>query len=223
MIQQCLGNALRSHGINRHVISVITQVIVDKKDPSLSNPTKPIGPFYSEKEAMHMLQNGYQLIHQPQGWRIVVPSPDPQGIVESKIINTLLDDNIIVIASGGGGLPVIEKEKWGLDGLEAVVDKDLASEQLAEAVKAQRFIILTDVEHVYLNYNTPDQTPLNKITLDEIKKYYKQDIFPSGSMRPKIQAAIRFLEQGGETVIISHIEKGWKAFQGKTGTIITKQ
>jgi len=222
MIQQCLSNALKKANVDRSVATLITQVLVDEDDPSFKNPTKPIGPYYNQKEALEMLKEGYQIMRQRDGWRIIVPSPDPKSIVEGEIIKKMLDDNIIIIASGGGGMPVIEKEGWGLDGLEAVIDKDLASERLAESIKAQLLMILTNVEKVYLNYDTPTQKEIDKITLSELKKYYKEGHFPSGSMGPKILAAIRFIESGGKKVIISHVDKAWEAFNGKTGTHITK-
>jgi carbamate kinase len=222
MVQQCLSNALRRERIDKSVIALITQVIVDPNDPSLTNPTKPIGPYYTETEALQMLKEGNQMTRLPRGWRIVVPSPDPVRIVEGETIRKMLDDDIIVIASGGGGMPVIEKEGWGLDGLEAVVDKDLAAERLAEAVDAQTLLILTDVEKVYLHYNTPKQQPLDNITLAELKQYYREGHFPPGNMGPKILAAIRFLEFGGERVVISNIEQGVDALKGKTGTLIVR-
>ena len=222
MIQQCLSNTLKREHIDKSVIALITQVIVDEDDPSLSHPTKPIGPYYTEDEAKQMEKDGIKMIKQPRGWRMVVPSPDPQRIVESHIIRQMLDDGIIVIASGGGGMPVVEKEGWGLDGLEAVVDKDLASERLAEAIDADLLLILTEVEKVFLDFGTPDQKALDKVTLNELKKYYKEGQFPEGSMAPKILSAIRFLEAGGRKVIISHIDKGWEAVQEKTGTHIVK-
>ncbi len=222
MIQQCLSNALKNANIDRSVVTLITQVLVDENDPSFANPTKPIGPYYSDEEVEEIKQEGFQVKKEADGWRIVVPSPDPKSIVEGEIINKMLDDDIIVIASGGGGMPVIEKEGWGLDGLEAVIDKDLASERLAEAINAELLLILTNVEKVYLNYNTPEQKPLDKVSLEDLKKYYKEGHFPVGNMGPKILAAIRFLESGGERVIISDVEKGWDAFKGETGTHITK-
>jgi len=222
MIQQCLSNALKKAGVDKPVVALITQVLVDEDDPSFKEPTKPIGPYYNEKDAAEVLKEGYNMIRQADGWRIVVPSPDPKSIVEKDIIKQMLEDDIIVIASGGGGMPVIEKEGWGLDGLEAVIDKDLASERLAEAIGAELLLILTDVDKVYLDYGTPKQKELDNITLDELKEYYEQGLFPVGSMGPKILSAIRFLESGGKKVIISHIEKGWEAINGLTGTIITK-
>ena len=222
MIQQCISNALKKANIQKSVVALITQVLVDEDDPSFSNPTKPIGRFYNEKEALEVLKEGYNMIRQTNGWRIVVPSPDPKSIVEGEIINKMLNDDIIVIASGGGGMPVIEKEGWGLEGLEAVIDKDLASERLAEAIKAELLLILTNVEKVYLNYNMPKQKSLDKISLKELKEYYKQGHFPPGSMGPKILAAIRFLESGGKKVIISHVDKGWEALKEMTGSHITR-
>ena len=222
MIQQCLSNALHKANIDRPVVALITQVLVNEDDTSFKNPTKPIGPYYSEDEIDEIKEEGFKVKEFKDGWRILAPSPDPKSIVEGDIINKMLDDNIIVIASGGGGMPVIEKEGWGLDGLEAVIDKDLASERLAESIDAELLLILTNVEKVYLNYNTPEQKALDNVSLQDLKKYYDAGHFPPGSMGPKILAAIRFIESGGKKVIISDVEKGWEAFQGKTGTHITK-
>ncbi len=222
MIQQCLSNALKKEYIDKPVLALITQVIVDRDDPSLSNPTKPIGPLFDDNEANHMQKEGYKMIRQSQGWRIVVPSPDPKQIVEGESIRKMLDDGIIIIASGGGGMPVVEKENGGLDGLEAVIDKDLTAERLAEAIEAELLMILTDVDKVYIDYGTQEQKTLDKISLKELKNYYEMGHFPPGSMGPKILSAIRFLESGGEKVIVANIEKGWQALQGETGTLIVR-
>jgi carbamate kinase len=222
MIQQSLSNALKKEKIENPVIALITQVIVNKNDPSLKNPTKPIGPYYNENEAQELINEGNQMIQLSEGWRMVVPSPDPVKIVEGELIRRMLDEGIIIIASGGGGMPVVEREDWGLDGLEAVVDKDLSAERLAEAVDAELLLILTDVDKVYLHFNTPKQKALDKISLHELKEYYQDELFPAGSMGPKILAAIRFLEYGGNQVIIANIEQGWEALKGETGTRIIK-
>jgi carbamate kinase len=222
MIQQCLSNALKKEGINRPVVALITQVLVDEDDPSFKNPTKPIGPYYGDDEIKEIKEEGYQVKKFKDGWRIVVPSPDPKSIVEGEIIKKMLGDDILVIASGGGGMPVIEKEGWGLDGLEAVIDKDLASERLAKQIDAELLMILTNVEKVFLNFKKPGEKALDKISLKDLKRYYEEGHFPEGSMGPKVLAAIRFLESGGKKVIISHVDKGYEAFIGKTGTHIVK-
>lgn len=222
MMQQCLSNALKKEGISRSVVTLITQVLVDIDDFSLTNLTKPIGPYYGENEIEDIKKEGYKIKKYKDGWRIVVPSPDPKSIVEGEIIKKMLDDDILVIASGGGGMPVIEKEGWGLDGLEAVIDKDLASERLAEQINAEILIILTNVEYVYLRYGQHKERRLYNVNLTDIKKYYSEGHFPEGNMGPKILAAIRFLERGGKKVVISHVDKGYEAFKGKTGTHIIK-
>ncbi|MBU0497940.1 MAG: carbamate kinase [Candidatus Thermoplasmatota archaeon] len=220
MIQQCLLNALKKENIDKSVIAVITQVVIDGNDPHLTHPSKPIGPYFSKKEAEEMIRDGYQMIEQQRGWRILVPSPEPLRIVEGASIRKIIDDGIIVIASGGGGLAVQEKPNWGLDGVEVVIDKDLTAAKLAEEIQADLLLILTDVEKIYRMYNTPEQTPIDTISLQKIKSYYDNHEFPEGSMGPKVNAAIRFLEKGGKKVIISHIDKGWEALIGETGTHI---
>ena len=222
MIQQCLSNALRKEGIKKDVVTIITQVLVDDNDPAFENPTKPIGPYFDENQALKLLRDGYQMTKQKNGWRIVVPSPDPKAIVEAKVIKTLLDNGVIVIAAGGGGMPVIERKGWGLDGREAVVDKDLSAERLAEDIGANVLLILTDVPYVYLNYGSGKQRALKEVKLEEIKKYYEDGHFPAGSMGPKVLAAIRFLENGGERAIIADIDHAWEALKGETGTHITR-
>ena len=222
MIQQCLSNALKKEDIYRDVVTVVTQVLVDENDPAFDNPSKPIGPYYNDSQAFKLLKDGYQMIKQERGWRIVVPSPDPKSVVEAGVIRRLIENDVVVIAAGGGGLPVVQREGWGLDGREAVVDKDLAAERLAEAVDADTLLILTDVPCVYLYYGTKDQTALRKVGLKELEGYYKEGHFPPGSMGPKILAALRFLKAGGERVVIADIDHGWDALMGETGTIVTK-
>jgi carbamate kinase len=221
MIQQCLYNELKKSGIRKDVVTIITQVLVDKKDNSFSNPNKPIGPYFNKFESKELIEDGYIVKEYFNGWRIVVPSPDPKNIVEGDIIKKLIDDGIIVIAAGGGGMPVINDD-LKLDGIEAVVDKDLASECLAESIEADILMILTNVDQVYLNYNKSNQKGINKISLKQIKKYYNQGYFPEGSMGPKILAAIRFLEYGGERVIISNVDKAWESLNEKIGTHIVR-
>jgi carbamate kinase len=222
MIQQCLKNALTKADISSHVATIITQVLVDKNDESFFNPTKPIGPYYPEEKIHQLEEDGYNVTKLPKGYRIVVPSPDPLAIIEAPVIKLMLEQNITVIAAGGGGMPVIQKKEWGLDGVEAVVDKDLASERLAESINAKTMLILTNVEHVYVGFNTKQKQKIEKISLKEIKKLYENDEFPPGSMGPKILAAIRFLESGGKNVIISHVDFVWDALSEKTGTHIFK-
>lgn len=221
MIQQSLKNALTNANIKKSIVTIITQVLVDEDDPSMKNPSKPIGPFYNEQESKLLLKDGYQITKQVNGYRIVVPSPDPISVVETDVIKKLIDEDVIVIAGGGGGLPVINKKNWGLDGVEAVVDKDLVSEQLAEAINADLLLMLTNVEYVYLNFNSESQQTLTQCNIAEIEKYYNKGHFPAGSMGPKILASIRFLRQGGKKVIITDVDHAINALQGKTGTHIT--
>jgi carbamate kinase len=221
MIQQSLKNALKQVNINKSIVTIITQVLVNADDPSMKTPTKPIGPYYDKKESIQLQNDGYQITKQPQGYRIVVPSPDPIYIIETEVIKKLINEDVIVITGGGGGMPVICKENWGYDGVEAVVDKDLFSECLAEHINSDLLLLLTNVKHVFLNYNTKNQKKLNHCSLSEIETYYDQGHFPSGSMGPKILAAIRFLKNGGKKVIITDVKNGWDAIQGKTGTHIT--
>ncbi len=221
MIQQCILNVMRKEGIAKDVVSLVTQVLVDKDDPAFKNPTKPVGPVYKYDEALLRLKEGYILSRQKGGWRIVVPSPYPLSIVEGAVIKKLIEEGVIVIAVGGGGIPVIE-EKGVLRGTEAVIDKDLASERLAAEIDADVFLILTDVDAVYLNYGSEDQKKLEKVSLKKIEEHYHDGQFPPGSMGPKILAAIRFLRNGGEKAIISSIENAWDALQGNVGTLICK-
>ncbi|MEE8564840.1 MAG: carbamate kinase [Candidatus Thermoplasmatota archaeon] len=221
MIQQCMYNELMKSKIEKDVVTLITQVLVDKNDSSFSNPIKPIGPLFNKFEAKELIEDGYKVKKITNGWRIVVPSPDPIKIIEGEIIKKLVDEDIIIIAAGGGGMPVVNNNSK-LDGVEAVVDKDLASECLAESIGADILMILTNVDRVYLNYNKSNQKGIDRINLIQLKKYYKYGHFPDGSMGPKILAAIRFLEYGGEKVIISNVDQAWESISGKIGTHIIK-
>lgn len=224
MIQQNLGNLLAEQGNGDiSVATIVTQVVVDKSDPAFANPTKPVGPFYSEAEAKALeADKGYNVREDAgRGWRRVVPSPDPIEIHEKDAIRHLVEARAIVIASGGGGIPVT-KENGKLVGVDAVIDKDLAGERLAVDVGASIFMVLTDVDSVRLNYKTPDEKVLSKITIAEAKKYAEEGHFAKGSMEPKVRAAVRFIEAGGEKAIITSLDQAVAALNGKAGTTITK-
>lgn len=222
ILQNSIQSALTRRGLKRPVVTLVTQVVVDCNDPAFKNPTKPIGPFYSKSVAEQKHSElGWNIIEDAaRGYRRVVPSPQPYDIVEFDVICRCLEQDIIVITVGGGGIPVVEQD--GIyTGVEAVIDKDRASSLLASKLKVQQFIVSTDVENVCLNYKKPNQTILNTVTGAELQGYLAQGHFQEGSMRPKIEAALRFLEQGGQTVIITNPENIVAAIDGKTGTIIS--
>ena len=224
MIQQALGNLLAAGdrgGIP--LATVVTQVVVDKNDPAFRNPTKPVGPFYTEDEARTLQeQKGYDVREDAgRGWRRVVPSPDPLEIHEKDAIRCLVDARAIVVASGGGGIPVI-REGRELRGVDAVIDKDLAGQRLAADVGASVFMILTDVDQVKLNYKKPEETGVLKMTTADAERYAADGHFAKGSMEPKVRAAIRFVEAGGERAIITSLHKALDALEGTAGTTITK-
>ncbi len=222
MMQQALQNHLRAMGIDKDVFTIITQVVVDAHDPAFENPTKPIGPFYTREEAESMAQEkGWTVIEDSgRGYRRVVPSPRPVAIVERRAIERAIDTGAIVIAVGGGGIPVVETEGGVLRGVEAVIDKDRASSVLARQLKAQVFVILTEVEKVALNFGKPDQKDLDMMTVAEARSSLEQGQFPPGSMGPKIEAAIEFLEAGGEQVVITKPELLSEALRGTRCTRI---
>ncbi len=214
MIQEVLYNKLHQLGINKPVVTVITQVLVDPKDKAFRNPTKPIGPFYKSQKN---LPKNWKIVKSPFGYRRVVPSPEPKKIVEEKEIRKIFK-GAIIIACGGGGIPVIKRR--GLIGVDAVIDKDLAAEKLAEVVKADMLIILTDVPNVYLNYKTKNQKPIRRMFIKDIRKYLKEKQFPPGSMGPKVEAAARFIERRGGKVIITSFDLLEDALKGRAGTVI---
>lgn len=222
MIEQCLKNRLKEEKIKREVVTIVTQVIVDKGDPSIKNPTKFIGQFYSKKEAKEFRKKRGWVVKEDskRGWRRVVPSPLPLEIVEKNTIKSLVKDGIIVIAAGGGGIPVYKKDDGTFEGIDAVIDKDRASAVLARDIGAELLLILTQIEKVALNFGTLLQEDLDKVTLSEVKKYLKEGHFPPGSMGPKIESAIQFLESGGKEVIITSIEKAFESVKGEAGTKI---
>jgi len=224
MIQQNLVNLLAAQGKGDiPVATVVTQVVVDKDDPAFTHPTKPVGPFYSETEAKALeSEKGYDVREDAgRGWRRVVPSPDPIEIFEKTAIRQLVEARSIVIASGGGGIPVV-RENGKLEGVDAVIDKDLAGERLAVDVGAAIFMVLTDVDSVRLNYKTPEERALRTMTVGEAKTYAEEGHFAKGSMEPKVRAAIRFVESGGERAIITSLSQAVAALEGQAGTTITK-
>lgn len=213
---------LNKNGIDKDVVTVVTRVEVDPEDPAFDEPSKPIGPFYSEEEAKkQMEETGATFVDDAgRGWRKVVPSPKPKNILEHKIIKKLVDEGNIVISAGGGGIPVYSKD-GEIVGLEAVIDKDFASEKLAELIDADILMILTAVEHVFINYNQPDQKALTEVTVEEVKKYIKEGHFAKGSMLPKIEAALAFVEsKPGRQAIIASLDCGVAALKGNCGTRI---
>ncbi|MFZ5434500.1 MAG: carbamate kinase [Calditrichota bacterium] len=225
MIEQCLQNMLSKRGLDRDVVTIVSQVIVDPEDPALKNPTKYIGQFYTEEQAKNLAEAEGWSVKQDgaRGWRRVVGSPQPLQILNGETIRHLVEQGKIVIAAGGGGIPVYREPNGWLEGVDAVIDKDRASAVLARDINAQELFILTDAEFVSLNYGKPDQRDLTKVTLAEIETYYQQGHFPPGSMGPKIEAAMSFLRTGGRRVIICSLPKFMESFDGNSGTTITPQ
>jgi carbamate kinase len=223
MIEQCLQNKLHDRGLPRPVITVLTQVLVDKNDPSILDPSKFVGPFYKKEQVEDLEKKRGWILKEDRGrgFRRVVPSPIPREIVEKEIIKFLVEKDIIVIAAGGGGIPVYRERSGWLEGVDGVIDKDLASAVLARDIDAEEIIILTSVDRVALNFDQPDQVDLSTLTLSEAQNYLDQGQFPKGSMGPKIQAAINFLQQGGKKVIITSIENAVDALINNSGTVIT--
>jgi len=225
IFQNQLRNAFRRDGRRIPIATLITQVLVDKHDPDFDDPSKPVGPFYTKEEAIRLKgTKGYCVkevrSNEEKGWRRVVPSPEPRGLVEIDSIKSLLDDRVIVITSGGGGIPVIESEGGQLRGIEAVVDKDKAGQKLAEVVDADIFLVLSDVDAAYLNFGKPNVQELGEISVADAREYASDGHFSSGSMGPKMQACIRFIEAGGERAIITSLDKAVAALQGECGTHI---
>jgi len=222
MIQQSLYNEFLKRGMKKRAVTVVTQVVVDKDDPAFQNPTKPIGPFYTEEEAKRLAaERGWTVKDDAgRGWRRVVPSPIPREIVEQEAIKALIEQGFVVIGVGGGGIPVVRQEDGSLRGVEAVIDKDYASSLLASGIGADLFLISTAVEKVALNYGKPNQVWLDRMTLAEAKRYLSEGHFPPGSMGPKIKAIIQFLEKGGKEALITSPENIERALAGETGTRI---
>jgi carbamate kinase len=222
-IQQALRHALQKRSRNIPVVTIVTQVIVDRNDPAFNEPTKPIGPFYDEKEAKKIADEKGYIVKEDsgRGWRRVVASPMPRRIVEFSCLRELWDTTIVITA-GGGGIPVIEHEDGSLEGVAAVIDKDLAASRLADDIDADILMILTEVEKVALNFNKPDQVDLGQLTVADAEKYIKEGHFAPGSMLPKIQAAVNFVKENpGKKAIITSLFKALDALDGKTGTVIS--
>ncbi len=223
LFQQALRRALADRRIAQSVASVVTQVVVDPDDEAFDNPTKPIGPFYTEAEAQRLAgQPDYVIKDVGNGerpFRRVVPSPLPMEIIEASSIRAMVEHGQLVIACGGGGVPVIRRDGQ-LEGIEAVIDKDLATERLASSLDAETLMILTDVERVALRYGTPEQRDLDRLPLTEAKARLADGEFPEGSMGPKVQAAVRFLENGGQRAVITSLGRARDGLAGKAGTAI---
>lgn len=221
-LQNALQNELKAQGVKRNVATVVTQVLVDKNDPLFQNPTKPVGSFMSKEEAEKVAkEKGYTVKEDAgRGYRRVVPSPLPIDIEEKEVITTLVKNGDVVICAGGGGIPVI-KEGQKLVGVAAVIDKDYASALVAELVKADYLVILTAIDNVCINYKQPDEKKLGKVSLSEMKEYLKGDYFAKGSMYPKVNACVKFLERcPGKKAVIAALENAALAFEEKSGTLI---
>jgi len=222
MIEQSLQNALKLEGIEREVVTIVTQVLVDKNDPSLKNPTKFVGQFFPKEEAKLQAKKHDWNVKDAgnKGWRRVVGSPYPLSIINSAAIKRLVDSGMIVIASGGGGIPVYLEDDGRLEGVDAVIDKDRAAAIMGADIGAQELIILTNVEKVFIDFGMLTEKSLDSMTVSQAKFYLEQGQFPAGSMGPKIDAAVSFLEHGGEKVIISSLTKVLEALHGEAGTLI---
>ena len=222
MIEQCLQNILMRRGLKSDVLTVITQVYVDPQDAALKNPTKFVGQYYSEQEALHLAETEHWTVKKDgeRGWRRVVGSPQPLRILNADPIKRLISHGTIVIAAGGGGIPVYAESDGWLEGVDAVIDKDRASAVLARDIGAQDLFILTEPEYVSLNYAKPNERRLTRVTVSDARKYFNEGHFPPGSMGPKIEAAISFLDSGGQRVIVCALSKFVESLDGQSGTVI---
>lgn len=223
-LQNALREELRNRKINKEVATVITQVVVDAKDPAFKKPTKPIGQFVSKQESIKIAkEKGYIMVEDSgRGYRRVVASPKPVDVVEKEVVKTLVDNGVVVITVGGGGIPVV-KNKNRLTGVAAVIDKDFASAKIAEIIEADYLFILTAIDRVMINYNKPNQKALVKMNSKEAKQYIKEGHFAPGSMLPKVEAALSFVQNGTKrTALIASLDKAKEALSGKTGTKIVK-
>jgi carbamate kinase len=224
MFAMALDNEFKARGMKKQSVAVVTQTIVDKNDKAFQNPSKPIGSFMDEKTAKeHAEKDKWSVVEDAgRGWRRVVPSPIPSRIVEADAIKKLIEAGFTVVGVGGGGIPVIEDDKGNLIGVEAVIDKDFGSSVLANLINANLFVISTAVEKVAINFNKPDQKWLDKMTVAEAKQYMAEGHFAKGSMLPKIQAILNYLEHGGKEALITNPENIGRALKGETGTWIVQ-
>jgi len=220
MIQRSLGSELVKLGKTRTVACLVTQVLVDGNDRAFQHPTKPVGPFYDQGYAEGRMKTKRErwVEQSGKGWRRVVASPEPKAIVEKEGIRNLIDSGVVVIACGGGGIPVIQTAQGQLEGVEGVIDKDLAAQCLARDIKADILLILTDVESVMVRFGQPDQLALREVSVADLRRCQKEGHFPAGSMGPKVEAALRFVEQGGETAVITSLSRAQEALKGRVGT-----
>jgi carbamate kinase len=224
MLQQALENEFRKRGLDKKAVSVVTQVLVDADDPGFENPTKGIGGYMDEDKAEIFRKEGWSVVDDAgRGYRRMVASPKPLEIVELPAIEALTNQGFIVISVGGGGIPVIKNEEGGLKGTYAVIDKDRATSLLATDINADLLLISTAVEKVALNFNQPDEKWLDSMTLEEARRYMDEGHFAPGSMKPKIEAVIQFLENGGERALITDPPNIARALAGETGTWITRE
>ena len=224
MFQRALRSELGSRGPNLPVVTIVSQTLVDAEDPAFKNPTKPVGPFYTAKEAQQLRETkGWHVISDSgRGYRRVVPSPTPLDIIEKETIIRLFETETVVISVGGGGVPVIREENGELRGVEAVLDKDRTAALLAKILGVETLLILTDVDRVFINYAKSDQRALDKVTVQECRTYLAEGQFPSGSMGPKIESAVSFLQDStGKRVVIASLEMAEEALKGRAGTTIT--
>lgn len=222
MLEKAIINELRKNSLDKEVATIITQVVVDKEDPAFENPSKPVGPFYSEYRAQQIVRE--KKVKMPEdagrGYRRVVPSPKPIDIVSKFVIRDLVRAGKIVITAGGGGIPVIINGRGLFQGVEAVIDKDYTASLIAREVKVDLFIILTNVENVYLNYGKPDEKGITRMNVKQAQKYMDRGHFPPGSMGPKVEAAIEYIESGGKEVLITSANNLKAALINRTGTKI---
>lgn len=221
MLQQILYSEFQRRNLKKQAVTVVTQVLVDRDDPAFIHPNKPIGSFMDEPTAQVRKGEGWHVVEDAgRGWRRVVPSPIPRQVLEARAVTQLLEDGFVVITVGGGGIPVVKDDAGNLKGVAAVIDKDRASALLCKAIDARQFLISTSIDKVFLNFGKPNQTPIDEMTVSEAKGYLKDGHFAPGSMAPKIESVIQFLEEGGELAIITSPENMTRSLQDKAGTRI---